>query len=780
MSERKLTTAGSRPELVHITEPQRAAAGRGGIVAAVDHARRYMRPLQALRASLAVNQVSGFDCPGCAWPDPDGERSGLGEYCENGMKALAEEAQAETIGEAFFAQHSIASLRTWSPMELGKAGRLAEPLYRAPGETHYRPVAWEQAFSLVADKLNTLTSPHRAVFYTSGRTSNEAAFLYQLFVRQYGTNNLPDCSNLCHESSGVALSRVIGIGKGTVTLADFDVAELVIVVGQNPGTNHPRMLSALERCKERGGKIIAINPLPEAGLMRFINPQRPLKFLSGGTALADLHLPVTINGDIPLLKAIMWLLLRWEDAGQSAVDWAFVREHTQGVEELLSSIRAQTFEELVALSGVQPALIEQAAQMITSSQRIIACWAMGITQHENGTENVQEIVNLLLLRGAIGKPGAGVCPVRGHSNVQGDRTMGVWERLKPEFGERLKHEFNFEPPQSPGYAAVEAVQAMYEGAVDAFFSMGGNFVGAMPDTDFVHTAMQRCALTVSVATKLNHSHVYCGQSALILPCLGRTEVDETGGKQQFVTTENSMGVVQRSQGILKPCSPLLKSEVAIVGELAQATLGESHAPWAWFVSDYDAIRDAIARTIPGFDDYNERVRKPFGFYLPNGPRERVFTNAEGKALFTVNAVPQNRLEPGEFWLTSLRSHDQYNTTVYGLEDRYRGIFGTRYVLFMNSSDMASLGLERMGQVTIINDSGGTERKAVGFRAVPYAIPKGCVAAYFPEINPVIPRDKVDKFSKTPASKSVRVRILSAGQDPREDVPVHDDKARKGT
>ena len=513
MTERKLTQGGANVELLQLTEPKQVAAGLGAVAAALAHAGKYMRPLTALRTSLAVNQIKGFDCPGCAWPDPDAERSRVGEYCENGFKALAEEAQAETIGREFFAEHSVAELCNWSPMELGKAGRLAEPLYRSAGDTHYRPISWERAFAVVARQLRALPTPHHAVFYTSGRTSNEAAFLYQLFVRQFGTNNLPDCSNMCHESTGVALSKVLGIGKGSVTLSDFDSAQLVLVIGQNPGTNHPRMLTALERCKDRGGKVIAVNPLPEAGLMRFVNPQRPLKLLTGGTAIADLHLPVTVNGDIALLKALMLYLLQWDNDGQTTVDWEFIREHTLGVEAVVEDLRRHNLADLIAQCGVSADLVEQAARMIANAQRIIICWAMGITQHENGTENVQEIVNLLLLRGAIGKPGAGACPVRGHSNVQGDRTMGIWEKLKPDFALRLQTEFEFVPPSDDGYSAIEAVQAMHEAKVGVFFAMGGNFVGAMPDTSYVQAAMARCDLTVSVATKLNHSHTFCGKSA---------------------------------------------------------------------------------------------------------------------------------------------------------------------------------------------------------------------------------------------------------------------------
>lgn len=759
MSSRDLTKTAPGAELLYTTLPRRSAAGLPGVAVAIEHAARYMAPGAALRASLTVNQVHGFDCPGCAWPDPDQERSRVGEYCENGIKALAEEAQAQTIGEDFFARHSVEELRQWSPMELGKAGRLVQPMYKPSGMSHYRAIDWAEAFRLVGDTLKGLSSPDRAVFYTSGRTSNEAAFLYQLFVRQLGTNNLPDCSNMCHESTGVALSKVLGIGKGTVKLDDFDRAELVLVIGQNPGTNHPRMLSALERCKERGGKVIAMNPLPEAGLVRFVNPKRPLKLLTGGTAITDLHLPVTVNGDIALLKAIAKLLLTWDDEGERCVDWDFVREFTLGSEQYVGHLRAQRFDELVAASGVDAEAIEQAARLVAKSSRIIACWAMGITQHENGTENVQEIVNLLLLRGAMGKPGAGACPVRGHSNVQGDRTMGIWEKIKPEFADKLSAQFGFEVPTKTGYSATEAVAAMAAGEVDVFFAMGGNFVGAMPDTEHVRAAMMKCGLSVSVSTKLNPTHVFCGDEALILPCLGRTDRDLSGGVEQIVSTENSTGVVQMSRGVLEPPSPELRSEVAIVAGVAQAALGErSKVDWGGLAADYDRIRDAIERTIPGFEAYNRRVRQPGGFYLPNGPRERQFTNQEQRALFTVNEVPKLDLKPGQLLLTSIRSHDQYNTTVYGLHDRYRGVFGSRHVVFMNEHDIRERGLSDKSRVAVVNQDGGETRRVTGFSVVAYPIPRGCVAAYFPEINPVIPRDRVDKYSKTPASKSVRVCV----------------------
>jgi molybdopterin-dependent oxidoreductase alpha subunit len=787
--------------------PAKRSVGLPAVWSGLKHAGQWMRPGAALKTMFRLNQKGGIDCPGCAWPDPDDERSALGEYCENGMKAIAEEATKFTLKADFFRQHSVAEIASWTDYDIGKKGRLTEPMLLRPGATHYEPIDWDAAFDLVASELAALDSPDRAVFYTSGRTSNEAAFLYQLLVRLFGTNNLPDCSNMCHESSGKGLTETIGIGKGTVTLEDLHHADLIVVMGQNPGTNHPRMLSALEKCKENGGRIIAVNPLPEAGLLHFVNPQSPGKMLRGGTPLADLFLQVRINGDVALLQALMLDLLERERAAPGTVfDLDFIRDKTTGFETLIAHLEQQNFEKLAEASGVEAPLIREAARMIAERPNMIVCWAMGLTQHKNAVDNVREIVNLLLLRGSIGKPGAGACPVRGHSNVQGDRTMGIWEAPKPEFLDQLGRVFGFEPPRAHGYDTVHAIQAMREGKVGVFFALGGNFLSATPDTDFTAAALRRCGLTVHVSTKLNRSHLVTGRQALILPCLGRTEIDRQASGAQFVSVENSMGVVHSSQGVLSPCAPKLKSEVAIVTGLAKA-LGVkgrgrkvegggwkvegggrkvegggrkvegggwkvegggsaayealSNIDWAVLAGDYDRIRDLIEQCIPGFEHYNDRVRQPGGFYLPNGPREQHFPTADGKAHFTVNEVSDIQLNAGEYLMMTIRSHDQFNTTIYGLDDRYRGIYHERRVVLMHEKDLADAGLKPFDTVDLISEYKGVRREARRFIAVPFDIPRHCVATYFPEANTLVPVDEFARKSNTPVSKSVVIRLESA-------------------
>lgn len=742
-----------------IGEPKSKAVGVPAILSSLNHARKYMHAREALDLSLKMNQKGGFDCPGCAWPDPDAKRSPLGEYCENGIKAIAEEAQDKTIGKDFFAKHSVTELSELSDFEIGKLGRLAEPMVLEKGSCYYEPISWEKAFKMISSQLNMLESPDEAVFYTSGRTSNEAAYLYQLFVRAFGTNNLPDCSNMCHESSGVALSETVGIGKGSVTLADLHEAEVIMVMGQNPGTNHPRMLSALEQCKQNGGKIITVNPLPEAGMVKYINPQSPAKILSGGETLTDVFLPVRINGDIAFLKALMILLFEREEAAPGTVlDHEFMERYTSGKQAFLDDLKQHDFHRCALDAGVDPDLIREAADLIASRQKIIVCWAMGLTQHENGVANIQEVVNLLLMKGAIGKPGAGTCPVRGHSNVQGDRTMGIWEAPKDAFLDRLEEVHGITAPRKHGYATVEAIHAMKSGKAKVFFAMGGNFLSATPDTELTAKALRTTCLTVQVSTKLNRSHLVTGKRALILPCLGRTEIDLQAGGEQFVTTENSMGVVQSSQGRRKPPSEHLKSEVAIIAELAQATMPQSGIDWLLYSHQYDLIREAIEQVVPGFDNYNLRVRKPGGFYLPNGARERKFNTSDGKAHFTVNALPPNTVKEGEYVMMTIRSHDQFNTTIYGLNDRYRGIFRERRVVMMNEQDMAARGFDRKEKVDLFSEYNGTRREARTFLVVPYPIPRGCVATYFPEANPLVPIDSVAKRSMTPASKRVLITI----------------------
>jgi molybdopterin-dependent oxidoreductase alpha subunit len=743
-----------------IGAPKKKAVGIPAITSSIEQAFKWMNPTDAVRTMFKINQKGGFDCPGCAWPDPDDDRSAIGEYCENGVKAIAEEATNKTLRPDFFKKHSVQELSKWTDYEIGKSGRLTEPMVLKAGSNHYEPISWDAAYALIAKDLNALGSPDEAIFYTSGRASNEAAFMYQLFIREFGTNNMPDCSNMCHESSGKGLSATVGLGKGSVTLEDIYESELVIVIGQNPGTNHPRMLSALEKCKENGGTIVAINPLPEAGLLHYTNPQSPTKILRGGIKLADLFLQVKINGDVALLKAIMYLMLEAEKAEPNTVfDHAFIKEHTVGIDEFLKDLAQQDFPELVRRSGVPENLVREAAQLCINNKKIIICWAMGLTQHKNAVGNVQEIVNLLLLRGAIGKAGAGTCPVRGHSNVQGDRTMGIWENPKTEFLDKLKEVVGFEPPRKGGYDVVSAIRAMYDKKASVFFALGGNFLSATPDTEFTAEAMRRCTLTVHVSTKLNRSHLIHGKTALILPCLGRTEIDTQASGEQFVTCENSMGIVQTSTGILSPCSPNLKSETAIVCDLAEATLkGKTRVNWAEMRDNYDNIRNLIEKVIVGFDDYNSRVRQAGGFYLPNGPRERRFTTADKKAHFTTNPAPKWMLKNGEYMMMTIRTHDQFNTTIYGLDDRYRGVYNERRVVLMNEKDMITEGLKVNDVVDLYSYFNGVTRKSKRYIIVPYDIPQGDVATYFPEANALIPIDSFADKSLTPTSKSVVITM----------------------
>ncbi len=736
-----------------------AAVGVGAISESMKHLRKYVSPGQAMKAMFKVNQKGGFDCPGCAWPDPDDERSKLGEYCENGIKAIAEEAQRKTIGAKFFEQNSVYDLSLKSDFELGKMGRLSEPMILKPGSSHYKKISWSDAFRSIAKELNALSSPNEAIFYTSGRTSNEAAFMYQLFVRQFGTNNLPDCSNMCHESSGYGLSKTVGIGKGSVTLSDLYEAEVIIVMGQNPGTNHPRMLTALEKCKENGGKIVTVNPLPEAGLMKFVNPQKPAKILNGGTTLTDLYLPVTLNGDVALLKAIMQRLVKLDSKENPVLDHSFIKEKTSGYSAFKQDLLSHDYDSLVVKSGISKDKIDDLIQLIKEKKKIIVCWAMGLTQHVNGVANVQEIVNLLLLKGAIGKPGAGTCPVRGHSNVQGDRTMGIWEAPKKKFLDSLGEAFQFSPPKKHGFAVVDAIQAMHEKRASVFFAMGGNFLSASPDTVYTAEALRKCSLTVHVSTKLNRSHLVHGQTAIILPCLGRTEVDQQDTGKQFVSVENSMGIVHSSKGILTPSSKQLKSEIDIVCRLAAETIGDkTQTKWLSYKDNYDLIRDKIEEVIPGFEDYNVRVRKGEGFYLPNGARDGKFNTASGKAEFSINDVPNNQLEEDQFAMMTIRSHDQYNTTIYGLDDRYRGIYNERRVVLMNEDDIHEHGLMVGDLVDLIQSSIDKDRVAKNFVIVSYSIPRKCVATYFPEANVLVPINHMALESKTPASKYVIIRI----------------------
>ncbi|GAA0669179.1 FdhF/YdeP family oxidoreductase [Kitasatospora atroaurantiaca] len=738
-----------------VGEPQHAAAGLPAIGHSLRMAGEQMGARRTLSTLLKVNQPDGFDCPGCAWPEPG--KTHTAEFCENGAKAVAEEATERRITAEFFAAHPVAELAERSGYWLGQQGRLTEPMLLDEGASHYVPVSWDRAFAIVADELTALDTPDGAAFYTSGRTSNEAAFAYQLFARQLGTNNLPDCSNMCHESSGSALVETLGVGKGSVSLKDLYQADLIIVAGQNPGTNHPRMLSALERAKRAGAKIVSVNPLPEAGLERFKNPQNARGLVGHGTKLTDLFLQIRLGGDLALFRALNQLILQAEDG----VDRAFIDEHCLGFEEFAAEAGSTDREAVLAATGLPYEQIEELARLVLASDKIIVCWAMGLTQHKHAVPTIREVVNFLLLRGNVGRPGAGVCPVRGHSNVQGDRTMGIFERPSAAFLDALAKEFDFEPPREHGYDSVDTIRAMRDGKVKVFFAMGGNFVAATPDTEVTEAAMRRCRLTVHVSTKLNRSHVITGARALILPTLGRTDKDRTAKGDQFVSVEDSMGMVHSSRGGLRPPSRELLSEVAIVCRLARASLGpENTVPWEEFADSYDSIRDRIARVVPGFEDFNTKVRKPGGFALPHGPRDsRTFPTATGKANFTVNPLTAPEVPAGRLLLQTLRSHDQYNTTIYGLDDRYRGITGGRRVVLVNPADAAELGLAEDSYVDLVSEwRDGVERRAPHFKVVHYPVARGGAAAYYPETNVLVPLDSTADVSNTPTSKAVVVRF----------------------
>ena len=739
--------------------PTKNSAGLDAVKSAVSHASKYMNPVDAFKLSLKINQKKGFDCPGCAWPDPDDERSSLGEYCENGMKAIAEEAQNKTIGISFFQEHSVDELSNWTDFEIGKSGRLSEPMFLAEGATHYKPISWEAAFKKVGEHLNALNHPDEAVFYTSGRTTNEAAFLYQLFVREFGTANLPDCSNMCHEASGSALSETLGIGKGSVTLDDLYKAEVVMVIGQNPGTNHPRMLTALEKCKNNGGKIIAVNPLPEAGLIKFTDPQSPIKILSGGTKIADVFVPITINGDVAFFKALLLKLLEKEEETDNVFDKAFINEYTAGYDTFLADLKTYDFDECLKASGVSIQTFNQAFNLILNNNKIIICWAMGLTQHENAVDNIRELVNLLLLKGSIGKEGAGTCPVRGHSNVQGDRTVGIWESAPQAFLDKIENKYGFKPTTKHGYSVIDSIKAMYEKKAKVFFGLGGNFISAVPDTNYSAQALANCDLTVHVSTKLNRSHLVTGKEALILPCLGRTEKDYQKTGIQVQSVENSMGIVSSTKGILEPCSDKLLSEVAVVCGIANATLkNRSKINWLQYQEDYNLVRDDIAEVVSGFNDYNKRLKNPSGFYLPNGARKRNFLTETGRANFSINKLPKWKLKADELIMMTIRSHDQFNTTIYGLNDRYRGVFNERRIIFMNREDMKARNLAEHQVVNLESEYKSIIRHANNFKVVGYDIPKNCCATYFPETNVLVPLDSFAHTAKTPASKSIRITV----------------------
>jgi molybdopterin-dependent oxidoreductase alpha subunit len=751
--------------LLHVASPGEAAAGIPGVLHSMAPAIADLGPMRTLKLLTAMNQKDGFDCMSCAWPDPD-HRKKL-EFCENGAKAVIWEATPVTLPSTFWAEHSVQELAEKSEYWLGLQGRLVEPVYKPAGEDHYRPVTWDEAFAVAAETLNGLASPDEAAFYTSGRASNEAAFLYQLFVRAFGTNNLPDCSNMCHESTGAAMVETLGIGKSTVAYDDFEKAELIIVMGQNPGTNHPRMLTALEDAKRAGADIVTVNPLPEAGLQRYKNPQTVRGTIGKGTTLADQFLQIRLGGDMALLQALSKRVLAAEAAAPGTVlDHAFLAEHCLGLEELTAHLADLDEAEVLEATGLTSAAIDELAARYLAADRVIITWAMGVTQHKKAVDAIKEIVNLLLLRGNIGKPGAGASPIRGHSNVQGDRTMGIWEKMPESFLAALEREFGFPVPRKVGVDSVDGIRALQRGEIKAWVSLGGNFVGAISDTAAAEAAMRGTELTVQISTKLNRSHAVTGDAALILPTLGRTEIDVQRTGSQFVTVEDSVCAVHASHGRIPPVAPGLLSEVAIIARLAQATLGDAHGiDWLSFEDDYDLIRTHIANVVPGCEGYAEKVRRRDGFVLPNGPRdERRFDTATGKAMLTVNELEPVVRPPGRLLLQTLRSHDQFNTTIYSLNDRYRGIKKGRRVIFVNPDDLAELGLDDAQPVDVFSEwPGQPDRVMRGLRVVAYPTARGCAAAYFPEANVLVPLDSTAERSNTPVSKAIVVRLEPAAE-----------------
>ena len=729
-----------------LTKAKSTAAGIPAVVSSAIHSMKKMGVGKSVKTLRMVNQKSGFDCPGCAWPDPD-HRSAF-EFCENGAKAVSDEAMKANVNSEFFAKYSIAELASKSDYWLNSQGRIAEPMYAKHGATHYQPISWSDAFNIIGGKLKSLRNPDKAVFYTSGRTSNEAAFLYQAFVRMYGTNNLPDCSNMCHESSGKALVSTIGIGKGTVTLGDFNDAETILVIGQNPGTNHPRMLTALRDAKKGGARIIHINPLPETGLVRFKHPQDYMKLNFGSTKLSDINIPIRIGGDAALFQAINKLVI-----DSNKIDREFISTKSRGFSDYCKLLDRLDWDRVTKDTGIDIEVIEQLADIIANSKSIISCWAMGLTQHRNGVAVIQEVVNLHLLGGHIGRKGSGLCPVRGHSNVQGNRTVGIWEAPSDSFIHNLESGLNISAPRKHGYDVVNAINAMERGDVDFLFCLGGNFISATPQTQRTSEAVGKISLGVHVSTKLNRSHLVQCDEMLILPCLGRTEIDIQESGKQFVTVENSMGVVHTSRGGLSPASVSLRSEPWIIAEMASSTLSESSIDFRAQVKNYDNIRDLIGRCIPGFEDYNRRVRQENGFYLPNPPKDSCeFDTVDGYAHFSTNELPNVDIEDNQFVMMTIRSHDQYNTTIYGLDDRYRGIKGNRRIVMMNPDDMLDLAIKTRDIVTITSHFNDETISSKDWMVIPYKIPKRNIAAYFPEANELVPLDSTADTSNTPTSK----------------------------
>ncbi len=763
-----------RPEnlgKLKVVKPYDTAAGLPALLDSVKETIRDAGIVRGTKVLLSLNQKGGIDCNSCAWADPDDNRT-LTEFCESGAKAIVDEATTKRITPNFFAKYSVKELSEKDEKWLNEQGRITQPMILHEEATHYTPITWEESFKMIAEELNSLASPDEAIFYTSGRTSNEAAFLYQLFVRQFGTNNLPDCSNMCHESTSVALTESIGLGKASIRLEDLENTDLIIIIGQNPGTCAPRMMTSLEKAKENGARIIAINPLPEAGLMNFVNPNPqhtpniwsfPFKMLANkGTHLTDLHLPVRIGGDAAILKGILKILVEREKKSPIPLfDYEFITQKTLGYEDFIESLEKVSWDDILEQSGVPLAQINEVAEMYLSANRVVTCWAMGVTQHKHAVATIQDIANLHFLRGQIGKQGAGLCPVRGHSNVQGDRTMGIWEKMNEKFRKSLEKEFNFKTPKKNGLDTVNAIKSMHAGRAKVFFAMGGNFLSATPDTEYTEQAMKNCRLTAQVITKLNRTALVTGKKSLILPCLGRTEKDLQNGVEQFVSTESTMLNVQMSKGILEPASEHLRSEVWIIGKLAQAVLKSRMTfDWERLITNYDNIRNSIANVVAGCENYNEKVRRPGGFYMPNKPRDGEFPTEKGKAIFKASELYRTQLKDDELLMTTIRAHDQFNTTVYEDRDRYRGIRGSRRVILMNERDMAERALKEGQVVDITSYFEGEERRAERFIIVSYPIPPKCTATYFPETNVLIPVGSTAEKSNCPTSKLTIVTVKS--------------------
>ncbi|KWR70264.1 hypothetical protein RN04_15660 [Arthrobacter sp. W1] len=751
-----------------VSEPKHAAAGLKAVMVSMERGFAEAGPSRTLRSMLRVNQHDGFDCPGCAWPESITGKRKPAEFCENGAKAIAEEASARTVTPEWFAQHSIEDLRDKTEYWLGSQGRITTPMIICEGDTHYSPISWAEAFSTIGEHVNA-TTPDKCVFYTSGRTANETAFMYQLLARSLGTNNLPDCSNMCHESSGTALNPTIGIGKGTVSLEDFEHTDLIFVVGQNPGTNHPRMLSALADARKRGARVVAVNPLPEAGFFGFKDPQTVGGMLGKADPISSDFLQIKVGGDLALFQAFGHLLLEEEKKHPgTVVDHEFIAAVTDGFEAYKDARATLDWDATEKATGLTRTQITEIAMLLAKSKATIICWALGLTQQPHSVPTLKEIINLLLLQGNFGKPGAGACPVRGHSNVQGDRTMGIWEKPTEQLLTALDAEFGIESPRAHGYDSTEALHAFEKDEVDVFVSMGGNFALANSDTEALEAGMQRAKLTVHISTKPNRSHVVHGKTSLILPTLGRTDKDDKHPSgAQFLSVEDSMSVIKSTRGRLTPVSDHLLAEPVIVARMAQAILGDNHpVNWRAMAEDYDVIRDHIERVLPGFEDFNRRVRDKNGFVLPNPPRDtRSFATDIGKGRFTVSEFEALEAPEGHLILQTMRSHDQYNTTFYGLDDRYRGIKDGRRVILINPEDLAETGFSDRDLVDVISTFAGTERRANRFRLVSYPTAKGCVAAYYPEANALVHRDLVARESNTPGFKAMMVRFVEHTQQP---------------